>query len=112
MPSPTAEPTTSPSSRKSQGAASKDPERRTGLTDRRRSGRDRREREPGDHLLAALRELEKAVAACPPGARRRAAVELVVSRVRRLSRPRPAAKRDAVQIDLEELLAGPARTRG
>jgi hypothetical protein len=33
-------------------------------------------------------------------------VELVVSRVRRLARPRPAARREARQIDLEELLAG------
>lgn len=57
-------------------------------------------------LLDALYALEAAVAACPAGHRRRAAVALVVERVRRLARaPRPVA-RDAEQLDLEELARG------
>ncbi len=59
-------------------------------------------------LLDALYALEAAVAACPPGHRRRAAVELVVTRVRRLARaPRPV-ERDGDQLDLEETLRAAA----
>lgn len=62
--------------------------------------------------MSALLELEKAVYACPPGVRRRAAVELVVSRVRRLvQRKRAPARVDKAQVDLEDLLAGRAGRR-
>ena len=66
-------------------------------------------------LLQALYALEDAISACPSGARRRAAVDLVVSRVRRLARVKRSGLHPAPdgaapeQVDLEELLAGGGR---
>jgi hypothetical protein len=59
-------------------------------------------------LVDALHQVEAAILACPAGHRRRAAVELVVGRVRRLNQRRSvAAPAPPCQLDLEDLLRKP-----
>jgi hypothetical protein len=61
-------------------------------------------------LIDALYALERAIQGCPAGVRRKAAIELVVERVRRLLAPRrraPAERADldvSAQMDIYELL--------
>jgi hypothetical protein len=61
-------------------------------------------------LLEALYAIESAIKGCPAGARRKAAIELVVERVRRLAGPRRRVQAEtadaeaSMQMDIDELL--------